>query len=107
MPTLEELSARLLSSPTSARRIAIFDLIRLSADDPRAAAALLSHLPGETDEKSALAIIRHLADACRAEAIPILWRLYEDRTTPVRIAHAAIIAHDRLLGLQRTRSDSR
>jgi hypothetical protein len=94
---LDPILARLASSSRAVRRVAVLDLIRLAAIERRAAAALVSHLPHEHDEKSALAIIRHLAergdDACRA----VLWELYQQQETPARVAHAAIMAHDRLL----------
>lgn len=99
MPNLDDLLGRLAASAPGVRRVAILDLIGLSAADGRATVALLRHLPSETDEKSALAIIRHIARIGHQDARPLLWQLYQDPTTPARIAHAAIVAHDHLVGL--------
>ena len=91
---LDELIARLSWKDAGARRVAILDLITLS--DPGADAALLAHLPGEQDERAAIHIIRRLAAAGRSAPMPLLLKLYENRATPVAIAHAAILAHDTL-----------
>jgi len=96
---LDELIARLSWKDAGARRVAILDLIALS--DPGADAALLAHLPGEQDERAAIHIIRRLAAAgrsasMRSTSMPLLLKLYENRATPVAIAHAAILAHDTL-----------
>lgn len=93
MTALDELGAR-LSGPAGPRRVAVLDLIRLAPGEPRAQALLIEHLARERDERCAILIIRHLGAArCRA-AMPLLWRLYADRATPVRVAHAAVLAHD-------------
>jgi hypothetical protein len=107
MADLATLIERLASSAPGVRRIAAFDLIRLSPHSPDAAAALLRHLPAESDEKAALAIIRHLAAAGLQQARPALWALYASARTPVVIAHAALLAHDHLAGLERTGGDFR
>jgi HEAT repeat protein len=88
--------ARLASPDPSVRRLAIHDLI--AATDADANGALLAHLPSETDERAALLIIRHAAASRLFAAMPVLMGLYGDRRTPVRIAHAAILAHDTLAG---------
>ena len=90
----EELVARLASSESGVRRIAVHDLIGLS--DARVPTILVEHVGRETDERAAVLIIRHLARAGAREAGPVLLGLYADRGTPVRIAHAAILAHDAL-----------
>lgn len=93
MTALDELGAR-LSGPVGPRRVAVLDLIRLASGDPRAEALLVEHLARERDERCAILIIRHLGAAGSSAARPLLWRLYADRSTPVRIAHAAVLAHD-------------
>lgn len=95
---LETLVARLSWPDAGARRVAILDLIALSASDTRATRALLDHLAAETDERAALHIIRHLGHSAHAPALPTLWALYAQRATPAPIAHAAITEHDRILG---------
>lgn len=81
------------------RRLAIHDLIARSARDPAVVDLLIRHLPGETDEKAALLIIRHAAASGAHAATPVLLALYQDARTPVRIAMAAIRAHDAMAGL--------
>ena len=90
----EPAAARLGSDSPGARRVAILDLIRSS--DPRTAAAFLSRLPRETDERAALLMIRHLGAHAGPEAMPVLRSLYNEPRTPVAIAHAAITEHDRI-----------
>lgn len=80
------------------RRLAIHDLIARSAQEPAVTDLLLRHLPGETDEKAALLIIRHAAASGALAALPVLLALYQDSRTPVRIAMAAIRAHDAMAG---------
>lgn len=92
----EELVARLGSSEAGARRVAVHDLIALG--DARITPALAQRLGRETDEKAALLMIRYLARVGARESAPVLLGLYQDRGTPVRIAHAAILAHDALTG---------
>ena len=58
--------------------------------------ALLAHLPGEADEKTSLIVIRALAEAGTAEALPVLARLRDNPATPIRIYHAAVLGHDRI-----------
>jgi hypothetical protein len=99
MPDRSTLLERLASAAPGVRRLAVLDLIRIAPADADALRGLLEHLPREVDEKAALAIIRHLAAAGYQEARPVLWTLYEDPGTPAVIAHAAIVAHDRLLEL--------
>jgi hypothetical protein len=95
-PGIGTLRERLEWAQAGARRVAILDLI--GAGTPEAARALLDHLPRETDERAALLIIRHLGRIGGREALPALWVLYERRATPVRVAHAAIVEHDRIVG---------
>lgn len=76
------------------RRIAGADLARLGETDLAAMAALAEHLPSEANEKTAVAIIRHLGRARHSPSKPLLRSLYENHATPARIAHAAILAHD-------------
>jgi hypothetical protein len=97
---VDTLRARLASTEPGARRIAILDLIASARHDERAIPALLDHLPRETDERAALLVIRHLGAAAGTGALRPLWALYARRETPVRIAHAAIIEHDRILARQ-------
>jgi hypothetical protein len=94
----EEIVGRLGSADAGARRVAIHDLIGVAAHEPRANEVLLGHLAREPDEKAALLIIRHLAHAGARETMPALLRMYQDRRTPARVAHAAIVAHDTLAG---------
>lgn len=103
----DELVGRLASDAVAVRRVAVLDLIRLgerageSGGDAccapgvsRVAAALADHLPRETDEKALIAAIRHVGRAGYSPASGTLWALYADRSTPARVAHAAVIAHD-------------
>jgi hypothetical protein len=92
--TLTELVERLAWSEAGARRVAILDLIRLSENDPEATGVLLQHLTRERDERAGILIVRHLGVAAGLGALPALWALYQDRATPVVLAHAAILAHD-------------
>lgn len=92
------LAERLSWDEAGARRVAVLDLIALTAKEPEATRLLLEHLPRERDERAALLIIRHLGRRGGREALPVLWALYAQRETPVRIAHAAVVEHDRLLG---------
>jgi hypothetical protein len=87
---------RLDSPDAGVRRVAIHDLIAQSRTDPQANRLMLDRLPKERDEKAALLLVRHLAGV--REAMPALLGLYLDRGTPVRVAHAAILAHDAMAG---------
>jgi hypothetical protein len=98
---METLRVRLASAEVGVRRVAVHDLVRVSAEQPDAFAVLTEHLMRETDGKPALTIIRHLGAAGHQEARPVLWRLYMDPGTPARVAHAAINAHDDLEWLKR------
>lgn len=93
---LQDLLERLASSSPGVRRLAVLDLVRRSEKDERATHALVNHLAQETDEKAALLIIRRCAAAGYTPAMPVLWKLYDNPRTPVRIALAAIVAHDEL-----------
>ncbi len=55
---------------------------------------LLEHLPFEGDEKAAILIIKRLGAAAMAR--PVLAALRDEPGTPVRVYHAAVLAHDRL-----------
>lgn len=92
MSDLSELQTRLESSDAGVRRVAILDLIARRD----AGAILITHLARERDERAALLIIRHLERVPDAAAMPVLLGLYNRRETAVRIAHAAILAHDRI-----------
>lgn len=89
--------ARLAHNAPGVRRVAVLDL----APDPRAHPALIERLAVERDERTAILIVRALAERGGPEAMPALWRLYADAGTPVRVAHAAILAHDSIAGRQR------
>jgi hypothetical protein len=103
---METLRVRLASAEVGVRRVAVHDLVRVSAEQPDAFAVLTEHLTRETDGKAALTIIRHLGAAGHQEARPVLWRLYMDPGTPARVAHAAINAHDDLEWLKRGRAST-
>ncbi len=103
-PGLDELAARLRSPEAPVRRIAVLDLVRLANDRPEATAALAAHLRVETDEKSRIAIVRHLGHVRHAPSKADLWALYADRGTPARVAHAAILAHDTIELSEQARS---
>lgn len=90
----EELVARLGSPEPGVRRVAVHDLS--TRDDSRVFGALLVHLAREQDEKTAVLVIRSLARARVRRAMPVLLGLYQNPSTPVRVAHAAILAHDAL-----------
>lgn len=100
---LDTLISRLSLPDAGPRRTAILDLIALAASDPSAADALFNHLPLETDERAALLIIRHLLAHADRRALPALWSLYDRPGTPVRIAHAAIVAHDTIIARREAR----
>jgi hypothetical protein len=96
---VEVCGRRLAEADAGVRRVAIMDLIRLAADEvlaARANAALLAHLPRETDEKAAILIVRQLGRAAFVPAQAALQGMYDDRGVPARLAHAAILAHDQI-----------
>lgn len=96
-PDLELCVERLRHEAASVRRVAVLDLIRLASSAlPEANAALLEHLPREGDEAGALRIVRHLGEVRYAPARSLLKAMYDDRMVPVQLAHAAILAHDRI-----------
>lgn len=93
--TIEDLLSRLEDPRETVRRLAVMDIARLEgAERRRALAPLGARLQRETDERTALAIIRLLAEVSHEPSREILRGLYDRRETPVRIAHAAILAHD-------------
>ena len=89
-----DLIQRLSSGTRSVRCIAAMDLAQLGGE--QALAALLAHLPFESDEKTAILIVRRLAEASYLAGIPVLAKLRDDISTPIRLFHAAVLAHDRL-----------
>ena len=89
-----EARERLADERPGVRRLAVLDLIAAADADPSIDGLLLEHLERERDERAAAAIVRRLARARYRPARPLLWRLYADRSTPVALAHAAILAHD-------------
>jgi len=100
--SLDDLLERLHDDRSGVRRVAVLDLAKRvdGPDRARVLDALASRLgAGEPDEKAALAIIGVLDAAGHVPAREVLWRLYEDRTTPIRVAHAGVLAHDRLEGV--------
>lgn len=85
---------RLGDERVSVRRIAALDLSRAEASE-QVVGGIIEHLErGESDEKTAMCLIGVLERAGDAGARPLLKRLYDDDRTPVRTAHAAILAHD-------------
>lgn len=87
---------RLGDERASVRRLAALDLSRASATE-ETLSGIVAHLgTGEEDEKTALCLIRLLERAGHGPALPVLRRLYDDESTPVRTAHAAILAHDHI-----------
>jgi hypothetical protein len=94
-----EAASRLSRPEVGARRVAVLDLVRLSRADAEALGALAAHVESERDERAAVLIVRHLGAARFAGARAALRRLYDDRSTPVRVAHAAIVAHDAIEGV--------
>jgi HEAT repeat protein len=93
LTSVDELAARLKSPDAKVRRVAAMDL---GAAGDAGLSVLLEHLPGEADEKAALLIIRKMGEARHGPALPVLARLRDDRGTPVRVYHAAVLAHDRI-----------
>jgi hypothetical protein len=91
LTSVEELAARLKSSDPKVRRVAAIDL---GAAGEAGLSVLLEHLPREADEKAALLIIRRLGEARLAAARAVLARLRDDPKTPVKVYHAAVLAHD-------------
>ncbi len=91
----EELVERLRSAEPGVRRVAVHDLIALG--EGRVVGVLVEHLAWEGDEKAAVLVVRCLARAGAREAMPALLGLYRNPRTPVRVAHAAILAHDGLM----------
>ncbi|MCC6661452.1 MAG: hypothetical protein IT437_11260 [Phycisphaerales bacterium] len=80
------------------RRVAVLDL----APDPATHRALIERLLIERDERTAVLICRQLGAHADAAVMATLWGLYADSTTPVRIAHAAVLAHDTIAGRSRS-----
>jgi hypothetical protein len=91
LTSVEELAARLKSPDAKVRRVAAIDL---ASAGEAGLSALLEHLPGEADEKTALLIIRRLGEARFAAARAVLARLRDEPGTPVKVYHAAVLAHD-------------
>ena len=91
---LQGLMNRLKLPRASARRSAIIDLCR--RPEPEALAALSNHLPRETDQPALLRIIVHLGSVRYAPALSPLRALADDPHAPVDLAHAALIAADRI-----------
>lgn len=89
-----ELLGRLGSGEARTRRIAVADLIREYGADPEVVESLAARLACEADEKAAVAIVRHLGRVDYRPARAMLWSLYASRSTPARLAHAAVLAHD-------------
>lgn len=102
---LATLMARLGAPEAGARRVAVLDLIRLTDREPAATAALLDHLPRETDERAAILIVRHLGRVRHGPARGLLKGLYDDLRTPARLAHASILAHDAIELAERAAKD--
>lgn len=93
---MSEALHRLGDERVSVRRIAALDLSREEPGDG-VLAGIVGHLErGESDEKTALCLIGVLERADHGPARTVLRRLYDDERTPVRVAHAAILAHDRI-----------
>lgn len=99
---LAALVERLSHVDAKVRRVAAADVIALAEASPgvagRAHEALLARLGEETDVKTALRIIRRMAEARWRPAVERLRALYDDGTTPVEIAIAAIRAADEIEG---------
>lgn len=95
-PSIKGLINRLKLPQASARRIAIGDLNRRAAAEPEALAALLAHLPRETDHKALLRIVDALGEHRFAPAAEALTALRNNPETPADLAHAATIAVDRI-----------
>lgn len=91
MTSVDELAARLKSPDAKVRRVAAIDL---ASAGEAGLSVLLAHLPEEADEKAALLIIRRLGEARFGAAPAVLARLRDDAGTPVKIYHAAVLAHD-------------
>jgi hypothetical protein len=83
------LAARLKSPDAKVRRVAAMDLAGAGE-----LGVLLEHLPFEGDEKAAILIIRRVCAVATARSV--LAALRDDPKTPVRVYHAAVLAHDRL-----------
>jgi len=93
-PSLRGLINRLKLPQPMARRIAIADLSK--RPEPEAIEALRAHLPRETDPRAIVRIIDHLGDTRYAPAMAALIQVRDNAETPVEIAHAAMIACDRI-----------
>lgn len=93
-PSMKGLANRLNLPQPMARRIAIADLSRRA--EPEALAALLTHLPRETDHKALLRIVEALGERRHAPAAESLTALRDNPETPADLAHAATIALDRI-----------
>lgn len=87
---------RLAHAEARVRRIALRDLAFASALPSDALDRLTSMLAHEPDDESRLLIVRLLAERLHYDARSVLQELVERPETPVRIAHAARIALDRL-----------
>lgn len=97
----ERLRARVSDDRVGVRRIAVADLERASASDPGAAELILQIALGDSDEKARILAIRALARIGYEPAMADLLGLYTERSTPAAVAHAAILAHDTILGAGR------
>jgi hypothetical protein len=93
LASLDELAARLRSPDAKVRRVAVMDLTLAGGAGLE---VLMEHLPRETDEKAAVLIVRKLGEARFGPALGVLARLRDDAGTPVRLYHAAVLAHDRI-----------
>jgi hypothetical protein len=93
LTSVDELAARLKSPDAKVRRVAVIDLASAGV---AGLSVLLEHLPGEPDEKAAVLIIRKLGEARFGTARAVLARLRDDPGTPVKVYHAAVLAHDQI-----------
>ena len=91
---VESILTRLGDPAASVRRMAVMDLVKRGG--PRAGEVLLQHLARETDAKARIAIVRYFGASGLTGAMPVLAALRDDPRTSAALAHAAILAHDRL-----------
>lgn len=95
---LDQLRARAGDERVGVRRIAVADLERAAATDPTAPKLVLEIALRDADEKARVLAIRALARLGYHPACPDLLALYQERSTPAPVAHAAILAHDTIQG---------
>lgn len=96
-PDRTTLLDRLGSSNLGPRRLAVRTLLRRHGDEPDVLARLAKLLVDDHDETTLTLVARHFGDRpaiAPASVTSALRHLVHEPTTPPRLAHAALLAHD-------------